>query len=201
MTYQNWENELLGYLKSLPNKEKKEIIEYYREIYGDKSDAGMSCAAILATFGKPQLCAAKILMERSEADDSGAAKANAPCKQKEKPVSIKGTSPARIIGGIFLFLILVIPITAVMFSIVVSFGAVSVAGAATAAACIIAAIVAIPAGLIIGWSGVGIFATLGAAIVGAGVGALLVVVFTPLTKYTAIAFWNAIKIFYGRRKQ
>lgn len=65
MTYKEWESELLGYLKSLPEKEKVEVVNYYREIYSDRSDAGMKNKDILAEFGEPMLCAAKILKESS----------------------------------------------------------------------------------------------------------------------------------------
>ena len=35
MTYKQWEAELLKYLVDIPDAEKREVCEYYREIFGD----------------------------------------------------------------------------------------------------------------------------------------------------------------------
>ena len=53
MTYESWEKELVERLDILPKNEKEEIISYYREIYGDKLDAGESESKIVSAFGEP----------------------------------------------------------------------------------------------------------------------------------------------------
>ena len=64
MTYAKWEKDFKRELSFLKKSESEEVAAYYRELYGDKSDAGMSCDDILFEFGSPQHCAAKILEER-----------------------------------------------------------------------------------------------------------------------------------------
>ena len=55
MTYNEWERELLRYLKGLPKKERDEVADYYREMHGDKFDAGMTDEQIIKKFGEPKL--------------------------------------------------------------------------------------------------------------------------------------------------
>ena len=42
MTQQEWEKKLKEYLTPLPQAEQEQIVEYYREMYGDRLDAGYS---------------------------------------------------------------------------------------------------------------------------------------------------------------
>ena len=67
MNKKEWERALLKNLKSLSRQERKEVLEYYREMYGDKLDAGFSEQEILREFGSPKDCAKKILMENGNA--------------------------------------------------------------------------------------------------------------------------------------
>ena len=67
MTYRQWEESLLNYLKGLSDEEKKEIVSYYREIYSDKIDSGIRKEEIVKTFGDPMLAAARILKESADA--------------------------------------------------------------------------------------------------------------------------------------
>ena len=59
MNFESWISELKSLLTS-SDSEAQEIIDYYKEIYGDKKDAGLSDQEILAEFGSPSECVAKI---------------------------------------------------------------------------------------------------------------------------------------------
>lgn len=63
MNKREWERRFLKELQPLAGKERNEALEYYREIYGDKIDAGFSEEEILREFGNPEDCARKILEE------------------------------------------------------------------------------------------------------------------------------------------
>ena len=75
MNKREWERRFLKGLKPLAGKERNEALEYYREIYGDKIDAGFSEEEILREFGKPEDCARKILEENGISVDHNAKKA------------------------------------------------------------------------------------------------------------------------------
>ena len=81
MTYQKWEEELLGHLGSIPESERSEACEYYREIFGDKSDAGIEESKILEEFGDPRICAERIICERIDTDTKN--------EKEEKPAANK----------------------------------------------------------------------------------------------------------------
>lgn len=68
MTKKEWEKRLLKNLKSLSKQERKEVLEYYREMYDDKLDTGFSEREILKEFGSPEECARKILAENGNED-------------------------------------------------------------------------------------------------------------------------------------
>jgi len=60
MNYEYWQKELASLLQNLSPDEAKEIIDYYKEIYDDKKDAGLSDDEILAEFGSPSECVARM---------------------------------------------------------------------------------------------------------------------------------------------
>ena len=65
MSYREWESALMQALKGLPTAECIKITSYYREIYGDKLDAGITEEEIVAEFGDPVACAKKIMLENT----------------------------------------------------------------------------------------------------------------------------------------
>lgn len=69
MTLQEWEKKLKKYLSPLPKSEQNRIVEYYREMYGDKIDNGCSEAEILAEFGDPQVCAGRMISENADTEE------------------------------------------------------------------------------------------------------------------------------------
>ena len=185
MTEKNWEKRLARHLSALSKTERKQVIDYYREMYGDKREAGFSEADILAEFGSPEECAAKILAGENVQ----------PTPQKQ---ARKNFSPAAIVGMVFLTLLLIIPLTATAFALIASFFAVSVSGAVVAIAGAIYAIGA-PIVSIGSLSAAGIVAHFAIGIAACGVGCLLFVAFKPLTKYLAVGTGKALKILYQGR--
>lgn len=203
MTYLVWEKQLLGYLKSQPSEDKKQIVDYYREMYCDKVERGENPEDVLLGFGDPKNCAAKIIMEHA-ADDSKTE--YAPKNDYQPPRrEFKATSsyPRRVsvggvIGWFFFTVLLLIPLAAVAISVVATFGALAVSGYAMIFSGIVGA-VASPFGLFLGWSGALALSAFGACVALAGVGAILSVVFTLLTKYSAIGLYKSIALLTKRR--
>ena len=185
MTKKIWEKRLLSNLRPLQKAERKKILDYYREMYGDKVEAGFSEAEILAEFGSPEACAARILAEENVEIP--------PIKEKGK-----APSPWAIVGICFVSLILVLPLAITAFALIVTFFAVSVSGAAIAIAGVIYAIGA-PLLSIGSLPAAGCFAHLGVGLTLCGVGCLLFVAFAPLTKYLAIGTGKTLAFLYKGR--
>lgn len=185
MTEKTWEKRLARHLSALSKTERKQVIDYYREMYGDKREAGFSEAEILAEFGSPEECAAKILAGENAQ----------PVLQKRERRKL---SPAEIVGMFFLSLILILPLALTAFALIVTFFAVSVSGVAVAVAGGVYAIGA-PLLSIGSLSAAGCFAHLGVGLTLCGVGCLLFVAFEPLGKYLAIGTGKALKFLYKGR--
>lgn len=200
MTYLIWEKQLLGYLRSQSDEDKKQVVDYYREMYYDKIERGESPDSILLGFGDPKNCAAKILMEHVTEEDKTA---SSPKKEFSIPKSEtkatvnyqakKRMTVGSVVGWFFTTVLLLIPLSAVALSVVVSFAAVGLSGFAMVLGGLIGA-VASPFGLFFGWSGALTLGAFGACIATAGVGAILAVIFTLLTKYSAIGLYKAVLI-------
>ena len=185
MTKKIWEKRLALHLTPLSKTERKQVMDYYREMYGDKKEAGFSETEILAEFGSPEECAARILAEEN---------VELPPKRKQK----QSPSPLAIVSIFFVSLIVVLPLTLVAFSLVITFFALTVSGVAVAVA---GAIYAIGAPLLsIGsLSAAGCFAHLGIGLALCGVGCLLFVAFEFLGKYLAIGTGKALTFLYKGR--
>jgi uncharacterized membrane protein len=181
MTYKEWEKKLSKYLKPLVQEERFAAVEYYREMYGDKLEAGLSCEEILEEFGSPQACAERILGENG---------LSLPQKTKN--------SVGWWVGISFLTLILILPLYASLFSIVISFGAVAFSGGASALAGGIY-VVASPFLAIEGMSFWGVIAHMGMGFVALGVGLLLMIGFAYLTKYLYKWTMKSLGFIYKRR--
>ena len=210
MTYNEWERELLRYLNGLPKKEREEVADYYREMHGDKFDAGMTDEQIIKKFGEPRLVASRILMESgAETEIKDGNTEDSKSKDESKAVSaapqytglkekLKNLSVAKIVGWFFLAILIVIPLMAVVISVIAAFASVTVTGGAMFIGGIIAA-VASPFGFIIGYTGWGVLATAGNCLVMSGVGAMLFVSFYIITKYAIVTTYKIAKyIVMGR---
>ena len=66
MTFGSWLNEIEARLSCVNENERAGILNYYRELYGDKSDAGLSDEAILSEFGTLDECIERIKQESPE---------------------------------------------------------------------------------------------------------------------------------------
>ena len=184
MTYKKWEKQLLKYLRPLPAEERNAAVEYYREIYGDRMDAGEEEDRILSEFGSPRACAEKILKENG----------------KDLPSANATSSIGAIIGMFFLTVLLVIPLFSAAFSVVSAFGAATVAGAVSSIAGALYTVVSPIYLAIQGISFGGILAHMGMGIALAGVGALLFFAFLYITKYSFIYLIKGTLAIYKRRK-
>lgn len=70
MTKQNWFLELRRILSILPDTERIKAEEYYKELYEDKQDAGLSEEEILRSFGTPYQVASTVIEEYAKENPS-----------------------------------------------------------------------------------------------------------------------------------
>ena len=206
MTYHEWEGELLRYLKSLPESELEKIKEYYREMHGDRTDAGMNDSEILAEFGEAKVCAAKILQENTDSEGEN------PTENTEKsdtvpPVKHKtdfkemlnSLSVSKIVGWFFLGIFVLIPSAAIAISVVVSFAAATIGcGAGSVGGLVIALISPFISGPAMGAANA--IATVGAGLAASGICALLTIAFYYLTKYSVFVCIKLAKYVFGGKK-
>ncbi len=66
MTYKEWEAQLEERLRGARRNDISGILNYYREMYGDKHEAGLSDEEIIAEFGTPVECAERIKQDSPE---------------------------------------------------------------------------------------------------------------------------------------
>ena len=186
MNYKTWEKKLSRYLSPLPKTEREAAVEYYREMYGDKIDAGELPEAALSEFGSPRACAEKILKENG--------------KELSSVGAYMPNTIGAIIGTFFLTVLLVLPLFASALAVVVSFGAIVVAGAASA---FVGALYTAVAPIYLAIEGIsfgGILAHIGLGIAAVGVGALLFFAFFYITKYSFIYLIKGTVAIYKRRE-
>lgn len=202
-----WENILLKNLTSLGDEERFKIAEYYREMYADKLEAGVTSDEILAEFGSPEECAQKILQEAGK--DGEETKADAveetekveatavTPKQSVLKKSIQKWTPSMIVGMAFLTLLVILPLAGGAVGVMAAFAAVCVSGSAMALAGGVYSIASLFFGAI-GMNTGSVLAHCGMGIAAVGVGFLLCVGFYYATKYTVIACWKALRWIYKR---
>lgn len=200
MTQIEWENIFLENLKPLKAEERYQIAEYYREIYGDKLEAGLSSDEILAEFGSPQECAQKILSEGGGETLVAAKKENETEQADQKQARAKNKTawtPAMITGMVFLTLLLILPLAVVALGVAVVFAAGCIGGGAMT----IGGAVYVVASPFMALSGVGfgaIVAHIGLGLAVIGLGALLFVGFYYLEKYVVLGCYKALRWIYKR---
>ena len=180
MTYEKWEKRLKRCLKPLPAEEKEDAVRYYKEMYEDKLEAGCSPEDILGEFGTPKACAERILNENGF-----------PSHSVENSIGWW-------IGMSFLTLLLILPIYASLFSIIVSFGAAAFSGGVSALAGALYAL-ASPFFAIVGVDFWGVITYMGVGFTVCGVGLLIMIGFAYATKY--LYKWTAKSLvqIYKRR--
>lgn len=191
MTLREWEKRLKKGLRTLSKEERQTALDYYREMYGDKLDAGESEEKILEEFGSPEACAEKILADEGK---------EAP---RKKVKTTKGkSSPASIVGLVFFTLMLIVPLYACILGVIVSVAAGAVAGGA----CVLAGgVYVLFSPIYFGVNGLafgGVIAHIGLGLVAAGVGIPLSIGFGYLTKLVSVGAVKLFKgIYFGRKEQ
>ena len=63
MTYNEWRDELYNNLLSVPDSERRRVLDYYAEAYADRREAGFTERQIINDFGAPYDAAQRILYE------------------------------------------------------------------------------------------------------------------------------------------
>ncbi|MBQ8291585.1 MAG: DUF1700 domain-containing protein [Clostridia bacterium] len=188
MTYKEWEKRLKRLLTPLPKTERISVLDYYRELFSDKTEAGLSEQEITAEFGSPEACAYKILAENSEQSGEN------PTVNAYMPRPY-GVSVGYVIGLFFITVLLILPLASVALGVIVTFGAVSLSGAILSVA---GAIYAIVSPFFAGGGALAL-ANVGTGLALGGVGIFLCIGFFLATKYTAIGTYKALRFIYKRR--
>ena len=187
MTQREWERALYRALRPLPREERKKILEYYRELFGDKREDGKSEYEILLEFGSPEQCATRIMQE-----DYGAFLDRDTVRRQK---SRKGAYLAVIIT---LSVLLIGPLTLAVASVVISLFACAVAGGG----------ISVGGLFVIVWgafqAALGesyMLALIGSGMMMVGAGLLMLVSFWLLGKYCAIGWTRLLKWIYQRREK
>lgn len=196
MTQKKWERTLKRFLSPLPKSEQKSIVAYYREMYQDKLDLGLSEQEILNEFGDPQVCAGRMIAESSIEQKTPSA-TNNPFAQEYKAKPIKSASVGGTLGMVFFTLLLGIPVGAVWVSVIATFAAVGVASIAVGFAGLLFPLLT-PFYSSLGFSGISFTANLGLYLASAGAGFMLAVLFYHATKHTVVGLIRTVKFVYGR---
>ena len=109
MTEKEWFRQFKRELSALPRAEREAAVQYYRELFGDRSDGGEREEDILASFGAPAQAAAGILAER-----------------EEKAPARSAGGAGRSLVGMLLMVFVAFPVGLAVFVIAVTAGALSV---------------------------------------------------------------------------
>ena len=202
MTFREWEKQFKKALKGLSSQEKQTALEYYRELYGDKIEAGCTPEEAVSQFGSPIDCAQDILAENEPATTVPQQKT-----EKIKPVKpqkscgVSTHSVSVIIGMVFLTLILIIPLYACLITFIAAFGAVAIGCAVGAVASLLLTIL-YPVYIAIYGAGWGaIVANLGMCLAAAGICTLLSIGFYFATKYFVVWSIRLFKRIYFKEER
>ena len=184
MTYRKWERQLKKELSSLSRDEREDVLDYYYELFVDKLDAGEHEEKILQDFGSPETCALRILNETDRSP-------------KRIGFRIRPRTPEEIVALILLTVLIIIPVFSSVYAVIVSLGAVALAGVIIS----IAGVLYIPVCIFVGgFTAVGsVVAHVGMGICLFGVGILICIIFWILTKYLNNLCVKALKYVYKRR--
>lgn len=116
MTEKEWFRQFKRELSALPRAEREAAVQYYRELFGDRSDGGEREEDILASFGAPAQAAAGILAER-----------------EEKAPARSAGGAGRSLVGMLLMVFVAFPVGLAVFVFAVAAGTLSVGGVALVA--------------------------------------------------------------------
>jgi len=186
MNFNDWKKRFIRALKGISEKEKLSAVDYYKELYADKIEAGKTCEQILQEFGSPEDCAYKIMQDGTT------------LTIEKQEVKVENTS-VRIVGLVFITLFLTIPFGSILFSIVVTFGSLALSGIIFSISGVLCSIFS-PIYFAIngGTFAIVLFSvSLGIALIGVGI--LLFIGFYYATKYLSILCIKLFKFVYFRR--
>ncbi len=186
MTKRVWERELKRHLTGLSYSEKKKVLEYYNEIYGDKAEAGLSEEEVIRGFGSPQEVAKKIM------EESGL--------EYREPKAETKNHPSFVLGMVLFTLLIGLPLMVVAISLLGGAFSVLTSGLSAGVACAVFVLVSPFFYLANGMGGMAILGYVGLGIAGIGVGILLTIGGWYALKYTAIGSWKFFKNIYAWRK-
>ena len=194
MTYEQWEAKLKELLTGASEEEITEALGYYKEIYSDKKEAGLSDEEIVREFGAPEECAGRISYEAdSEAGEACVA-------EKESSVSkgnlkFKFPFATSVLGAVLFSIFVTIPLFSVLIGGISAFVAASIGGAAAALGGVGMVVLSFVQ-LFIGGGASPFFAMIGMGIASVGAGALCAISFFFITKYTVLFSYKLFKSMY-----
>ena len=199
MTLHQWEKQFKRALKGISKQEKQTAFEYYRELYGDKIDAGCSPEEAVETFGSPEVCAQNILAESENTVPAPVTQSVQAQPKASNNMSVH--SAASITGMVFLTIFIVIPLYAVLISAIAGFAAATIASGAVIIAGVVYTLI-YPFYLIVyGAPWTGIVSNLGASLAIIGVSIFLLIAFYYVTKYTILCSIKLFKLIYFKEEK
>lgn len=207
MTKIEWIAELKKNTEKLPSEEQNRILEYYEELFSDKTESGMSEEEIINEFGNPRDVAEKLLNESPAEEEktavpqenikdgntsSDSKKTEEKPKEEYKPPVYE--KKKRSTGSTLAFITLLLLFGFVGLGILIAVWAVILSVVVVGASAAFAGIVQFFVSFTLFNSGIGAaLAQLGISIFAAGIGFIILANAKSLSK---IAIWVSRKIYY-----
>jgi len=161
MTKYQFEKELAAKLEAAPETERQKVLDYYRELFEEKAEKGLSERDIIASFGDPAAIAADVL---------GESVFNKNVKRVKTQARSFFTNKNFLIAYFAGFMI-TFPLTIVVLSVFLSIGIIAFAAVLSVAICGVAFVIAGPVGM--GYGIYMMFDNVGAGLAQAGAGLAL----------------------------
>lgn len=207
MTKNEWIAELKKNTEKLPSEEQNKILEYYEELFSDKTESGMDEEEIINEFGNPRDVAEKLLNESSAEEEKTAApqenikdgNTSSDSKKTEEKPKEEYKPPVyekkkRSTGSTLAFITLLLLFGFVGLGILIAVWAVILSVVVVGASAAFAGIVQFFVSFTLFNSGIGAaLAQLGISIFAAGIGFIILANAKSLSK---IAIWVSRKIYY-----
>ena len=198
MTYEQWEAKLKEHLADASEEEINEAVGYYKEIYSDKKDAGLSDEEILREFGTPEDCAGRISVY--DEPENNAKEAELPTEKefglKDFMTKFKVPFTTSVVGAVFFAIFITIPLFAVLLGGISAFAAVALGGAGLALFGVGGIVLSVIQIFISGGFAKEVFAMFGMGVASIGAGILLTISFFFITKYSVIFSYKLFKSMY-----
>ena len=183
LTYKEWEDALVAGLHGASKNDVSGILNYFREIYGDKRDAGVSDEDIIAEFGAPDECLERIKNKSPEMF----------CATGYK-WSVVFSYLKRIALAVFILMPVCVTLVAGMLALVVCMlggAVVSLGGIAVGVTCVL--------NIFSGVAVTTVFARFGIGMAMVGGGALISIGFFFMVKYVVTSAQKTIKYYIEKK--